>query len=205
MSESVDKTVDLCMQDALTALATTTKAALDAEVAKLTTTDDTNYADLKAQIDALAGDDELANKLAALSNLVKTLDLDSDDSIVDGLTEALALAQQALDAANLADTNAAAAKQAADDVNAALTQFKTEYATTISGLDSRLTTVEESLAALKTCCDNSITKAEVESLIKANNTTICNGLLLGVEAFKSILGGTSDDTGGGDAGGGDIV
>lgn len=195
-------TVDICLKDAITALATSTKAALDAEVVKLSTTDANNYADLKAQIDALSSDTGLADKLAALSELVKSLDLDSDDSIVDGLQDALAIGQQALDAAALADTNAAAAQQAANDVNTALTQFKTEYATTISGLDSRLTTVEESIAALKTCCDNSITKAEVEALIRTNNTTICNGLLLGVESFKNIVEGVSS---GGDTGSGDIV
>lgn len=189
--------IDICLKTAIEELATQTKIAIENGDATLATAIDANYTELKGLIDALTSEN-LADQLAALKSLVDSLDLDKDSSVVNDLLAIKDIAEQALDAAVTAGTNADAANAKADSLLSQLASYQTATDTRLAKIDSTLANHTRAIADLQACCDSVVTQADVDAAILANNDKICLALNEGIASFTNILNGTTDA-------GGDIV
>lgn len=166
---------ELFMQDMLENIALLTKGAIDYGDAKLESFMVEKLSVMQVQIDSLKNDPDLAKRLEALYELVKSLDLDGNGDIVSNLLKIQQIANEALTASR---TNGAI-------LNETVSSFSEFKASTKEQLDELRATIATSRNAIDELADTLY--ARIVDLIAFNNQRFVAGISAGLQAFKDVF------------------
>jgi len=178
---------EVFINESLEALAVATLAAITRGDATISEQFGNITTQLQNQIDSLVNDSASAEKLKSLIELVNSLDLNTDGSIVNDLLAIKSIADNALEIGSVAEAKSDDALERTLVLREDLIQYKSNNIAIFDSFRSSIATLESTLNDIYLKILEKTSKQDVWDLIGTNNKRIEAGFRAGVAAFSAIM------------------